>query len=141
MLDCFKKNLKSNKNNSLPIIISIIGPRKVGKTTFNKSIASYFLCNFNEYLYGPLVILIEQNISYLFIESPPDILSISNLTKASDIIVLAIDGYFGLELEIFEFSSFLNSHGSPRVLAVFTHIDLFSNWKNLKKAKKRSKIR
>ncbi|AFP65235.1 BMS1-like protein (nucleomorph) [Chroomonas mesostigmatica CCMP1168] len=140
MLSRITKKCNQNEN-FFPLIISIIGPKKVGKTTLNKSIASYFLCEYNEFVYGPLIVVVEKDVSYLFIEASSDILSISNLTKASDIIILVMDGYFGLELEIFEYISLFDTHGVSRVLAALTHIDLFSNWRSLKKSKKRLKTR
>jgi len=124
-----------------PIIVSFIGPKKTGKTTLMKSLASHFLENYNEFFNGPLLIISNKHKPLIFIECPLDILSVANLAKTSDIVIFMIDGFFGLELETFECVSFLNSHGTPRVLSVVTHIDLFSNWKNLKKAKKRIKNR
>ena len=64
-----------------------------------------------------------------------------NVTKASDIIILVVDCYFGLELETFEFLTLAVTNGCPRILCVLTHLDLFKNWKSLRKAKKRIKKR
>lgn len=124
-----------------PVVISIIGPRKTGKTTLIKSIASHFLKNFDEYQCGNLLIFSKIGEPFIFIESPLESLSISNLTKISDIAILVIDCFFGLELETFECISFLNSHGTPRIVCVLTHLDVFTNWKTLKKSKKRIKTR
>lgn len=136
-----KKNYNSTPFNYFPLIISIIGSKKSGKTTLFKSLVLYFLETFDEYLYGPLIIMTKNDSALLLIESSSDTLSVSNLAKVSDIVILAIDGYFGLELEAFEFISFANSHGVPRILIAMTHIDLFLNWKDLKKSKRRIKSR
>lgn len=126
---------------NFPKIISIIGPKKSGKTTLIESIGYYFNKNFNQNQKGPFLIHNENKEDFILIESPLDILSISNLTKVSDIIILVIDGFFGLELETFETISFINSNGTPHVFCVLTHLDLYTNWKNLKKSKKRIKSR
>jgi len=121
------------------VFISILGPRRVGKTTLSTSLISYYsLLNYYK-INGPFCILDNQKNSYFFREIPCDKLSIINSIKTSDTVVLLIDCYFGLELETFEILSLINSYGRVRVLCVLTHLDLFSNWKSLKKAKTRIK--
>ena len=129
------------QNNSNPIIISVFGPKKAGKTTLIKSLSYYFSKKSNEFSSGPLIITKSGYIPLIFIECPLDTFSIATLSKATDIAILVIDGFFGLELETFECLSFLNTHGTPRILSVITHIDLFLNWKNFTKTKKRIKNR
>ena len=140
-----KKKKKLNydllKNFSFPLIIGIIGPRRVGKSTLLNSFANHFFIEFNEFSYGPLIILAKENFSFLFLESLQDKISISNIAKASDIAISVIDAYFGLELETFEFISFSNSHGTPRLINILTHNDYFSEWKTLKKSKQTIKNR
>ena len=126
---------------TFPKIISIIGPKKSGKTTLIRTIGYFFNKNHFKYKKGPFLIFNKNNEDFILIESPLDILSLSNLTKISDIIILVIDGFFGLELETFETISLINSNGTPRVFCVLTNLDLYTNWKNLKKAKKRIKNR
>ena len=130
----------SNKTEN-PIVISVIGPRRVGKTTFINSLISHYSANEKSKSHGPIVIFSKQKMPYFCIESPSDKISMINLTKASDIIILVIDCYFGLELETFECLTLAIAHGCPRILCVLTHLDLFKDWKSLKKAKKRIKKR
>nr|UXY87051.1 BMS1-like protein [Cryptomonas sp.] len=132
---------KTNHQSGTPVIVSVVGPRRVGKTTFIKSIISHYSITDNVYLNGPVLVYGKEKIPYLFVESLPDKLSNINLAKASDIIILVIDCFFGLEMETFEFLSLALVHGCPRILCILTHLDLFGNWKNLKKAKKRIKNR
>nr|UXY88035.1 BMS1-like protein [Cryptomonas curvata] len=124
-----------------PIVISVIGPRRVGKTTFINSLISHYSAHENFKSHGPIIIFNKQKMPYFCIESPSDKLSMINLTKASDIIILVIDCYFGLELETFECLTLAIAHGCPRILCILTHLDLFKDWKSLKKAKKRIKKR
>nr|UXY87540.1 BMS1-like protein [Cryptomonas curvata] len=124
-----------------PIIISVVGPRRVGKTTFINSLTSYYSSYQKYFEDGIVLIFTKEKTSYLFIESPSDNLSMINLAKASDIIILVIDCYFGLELETFEFLSLSTAYGCPRILCILTHLDLFKDWKSLRKAKKRIKKR
>jgi ribosome biogenesis protein BMS1 len=126
---------------TFPKIISIIGPKKSGKSTLIKTIGYYFNKNLFKYKKGPFLIFNKNKEDFILLESPLDMLSISNLTKVSDIIILVIDGFFGLELETFETIALINSNGTPRVFCVLTNLDLYTNWKNLKKAKKRIKNR
>ena len=130
-----------NEKTENPIIISVVGPRRVGKSTFINSIISYYSSNTEYKEEGCTLIFTKEKNSLLFLESPSDKLSMINLAKASDIVILVIDCYFGLELETFEFLSLSVSHGCPRVLCILTHLDLFEDWKCLRKAKKRIKKR
>jgi len=128
-------------DSNFPLIVSVVGPRKVGKTTLINSIGCHFFYEFNEFYYGPLIIFAKDNFSYIFIESLQDNISLSNLSKGSDIALSVVDAFFGLEIETFEFFSFAYSHGTPRVINILTHVDFFSNWKNLKKSKQKIKNR
>jgi hypothetical protein len=130
----------SNKTEN-PLVISIIGPRRVGKTTFINSLISHYSAYEKFKSHGSIVIVNKQKMPYFCIESPSDKISMINLTKASDIIILVIDCYFGLELETFECLTLAIAHGCPRILCILTHLDLFKDWKSLKKAKKRIKKR
>jgi hypothetical protein len=130
--------IEKSKN---PVVISVVGPKRVGKTTFINSLISYYSSSQQYINEGSILLFTKEKSSYLFIESPSDKLSMINLAKASDIIILVIDCYFGLELETFEFLSLSIVYGCPRVLCVLTHLDLFKDWKTLRKAKKRIKKR
>jgi hypothetical protein len=120
-------------------IISIIGSKKSGKTTFGKSLIS-FLGNGKFPIHNNYFNFITKNKKqYIILEGLPDIVSIATLSKISDVVVILIDGFFGLELEIFEFMDFIKTDKKIKVFFAATHLDLFKNWKSLKKAKKRLK--
>lgn len=52
-----------------------------------------------------------------------------------------MDAKFGFEMETFEFLNILQTHGFPKVMGVFTHLDQFRTAKNLRKTKKLLKHR
>jgi ribosome biogenesis protein BMS1 len=52
-----------------------------------------------------------------------------------------VDAKFGFEMETFEFLNILQTHGFPKVMGVFTHLDQFRTAKNLRKTKKLLKHR
>ena len=52
-----------------------------------------------------------------------------------------MDGYHGFEMDTFEFLNILQAHGFPKVMGVLTHLDMFTNAKALRKAKKTLKQR
>lgn len=61
--------------------------------------------------------------------------------KVADLVLLLIDGSFGLEMETFEFLNLLQVSGFPKVMGVLTHLDSFKEPAKLKKAKKALKVR
>ena len=137
-----------------PMVLSFHGSRRVGKTTFMKSFLDHCITAEKKpgfftrtYGNGPFFLRHRKHQAAFFcIEASSDSLSMINLVKSSDVLVLLIDGYFGLELETFELFSLILAHHtsqahSPRMVCALTHLDLFRHWKSLKKAKKRIKRR
>jgi len=122
-------------------VISIVGPRKSGKTTFINSLTNSIQSEQRLLLKQHTSLITKNGKNFLFIESTSDTLDLLNLSKISDIVVFMIDGYFGLELETFEFMNFIRNNKKKRIFFIITHLDLFKNWKNLKKAKKKLKDR
>jgi ribosome biogenesis protein BMS1 len=61
--------------------------------------------------------------------------------KIADLVLLCVDAKFGFEMETFEFLNVLQTHGFPKVMGVFTHLDQFRTSKNLRKTKKLLKHR
>lgn len=120
---------------------SIIGPRQSGKTTLLKSIVNHFTKVKKWICSGVISILNSNGEVLIVVENNSDILSIVNCTTFSDLIVSVIDGFLGLELEIFETILLAKKSGLKRYVFLLTHLDLFKTWKSLKKAKKRIKDR
>jgi hypothetical protein len=134
----FSPDVSSPKN---LFITSIIGPKQSGKTTLLKSIINHFTRAKKWICSGVVSILNSNGEVIIFVENNSDILSIVNCTTFSDLIVSMIDGFLGLELEIFETIALAKKSGLKRYVFFLTHLDLFKTWKSLKKAKKRIKER
>ena len=122
-------------------VISIVGPRKSGKTTFINSLANSIQSEQRLMVKQYMSLITKNGRKFLFIESTSDTLDLLNLSKISDIVVFMVDGYFGLELETFEFINFIRNDKKKRIFFIITHLDLFKNWKSLKKTKKKLKDR
>jgi ribosome biogenesis protein BMS1 len=74
-------------------------------------------------------------------ECPNDPASMLDCAKIADLVLLCVDAKFGFEMETFEFLNILQTHGFPKVMGVFTHLDQFNSAKNLRKTKKLLKHR
>merc|ERR1740117_1181861 len=64
-----------------------------------------------------------------------------DLAKIADLVLLLVDASFGFEMETFEFLNILKTHGFPKVMGVLTHLDSFTNAKQLNAVKKKLKHR
>ena len=62
-----------------------------------------------------------------------------DVAKVADLVLLMVDAKFGFEMETFEFLNILQTHGFPKIMGVFTHLDQFRTTKSLKNTKKKLK--
>lgn len=90
---------------------------------------------------GPVTVVSNKNRRLTFIECNNDLVSMIDVAKVADLVLLMIDSSFGFEMETFEFLNICQVHGMPRIMGVLTHMDLLANHKQLKKIKKRLKHR
>jgi ribosome biogenesis protein BMS1 len=90
---------------------------------------------------GPVTVVSNKNRRLTFIECNNDLVSMIDVAKVADLVLLMIDSSFGFEMETFEFLNVCQVHGMPRIMGVLTHMDLLANHKQLKKIKKRLKHR
>uniref|UniRef100_A0A336M1J5 CSON007342 protein n=1 Tax=Culicoides sonorensis TaxID=179676 RepID=A0A336M1J5_CULSO len=119
-----------------PIIVAVVGPAKVGKTTLiNNLIKHYTRINVTSIL-GPVTIVTSKKRRITLIECNNDINSMIDIAKCADLVLLLCDASFGFEMEIFEFLNVCQVHGMPRVMGVLTHLDTIKNLKTLKRQKK-----
>lgn len=126
-----------------PIIVAVVGPPGVGKSTLIKSLIKRYTKHSLSSPSGPLTVVTSKRRRLTFIECPADSLaSMIDGAKIADIVLLMIDGNFGFEMETMEFLNVLASSGMPgNVFGILTHLDLFRKPSTLKDAKKRLKHR
>ena len=121
--------------------ISIIGPKQTGKTTLMRSIITHYTKRKQLSVTNMISILSSEGERIFFIENIADTFSFVHSLNFSELVILLIDGFFGVELETFETITLVKNSNLKRYIFILTHLDLFKTWKSLKKAKKIIKYR
>lgn len=124
-----------------PVIVAIVGPQGVGKTTLMRSLIRRYSKHTIANIVGPVTVVAGKTRRLTFIECNNDINSMIDIGKVADLVLLMIDGSFGFEMETMEFINILQAHGFPKVMGVLTHLDLIKKSKTLRATKKRLKHR
>nr|KAG5696027.1 hypothetical protein BaRGS_013933 [Batillaria attramentaria] len=130
---------KAEKKKAL--VIGIVGPPKVGKTTLLHCIVKNFTKQRLSNVQGPVTVVSGKKRRLTLIECSNDINMMIDVAKVADLVLLLVDASFGFEMEIFEFLNICQVHGFPRVMGVLTHLDMFRDNKRIRKTKKRLKNR
>ncbi|GJQ65989.1 hypothetical protein Trydic_g4082 [Trypoxylus dichotomus] len=124
-----------------PVLIAVVGPPKVGKTTLINNLVKLFSKSPLTNIKGPVTIVTGKKRRVTLIECNNDINSMIDLAKIADLALLLCDASFGFEMEIFEFLNICQIHGMPRIMGILTHLDMIKTSKRLKNTKKTLKHR
>ncbi|KAM9838106.1 ribosome biogenesis protein BMS1 homolog [Aulostomus maculatus] len=124
-----------------PIVIVVVGPPKVGKSTLIRCLIKNFTRQKLGDICGPVTIVSGKKRRLTLMECNNDINTMIDLAKVADLVLMLIDASFGFEMETFEFLNICQVHGFPRIMGVLTHLDSFKNNKTLRKTKKNLKHR
>lgn len=119
-----------------PLLVAVVGPPGVGKTTFIRSMVKFYSGRSLQTVRGPITVIAGKARRVTFVECPNDLKSMCDLAKVVDYVFLLIDGCYGLEMETFEFLSIAQVHGMPKMCGVVTHLDQLKTGKALKKRRK-----
>lgn len=132
---------RTGEDEAPPVIVAIVGPEGVGKTTLMRSLIRRFSKHTLSDIRGPVTVVSGKKRRLTFIECNNDINSMIDIGKIADLVLLMIDGSFGFEMETMEFLNVLQAHGFPKVIGVLTHLDLIKKAATLRATKKRLKHR
>lgn len=124
-----------------PVIVAVVGPPGTGKSTLIRSLVRRLTKTTVTDIKGPITVVSGKRRRLTLIEVGNDLNSMIDAAKIADLVLLLIDGNFGLEMETMEFLNIAQHHGMPRVLGVSTHLDLFKSQSTLRTSKKRLKHR
>jgi ribosome biogenesis protein BMS1 len=129
-------------NESPPALVVVMGPKGVGKSTLIRSLVKLYTNHNLTTVTGPITVVTSKHKRITLLECPSDdTAAMLDCAKIADLVLLCVDAKFGFEMETFEFLNVLQTHGFPKVMGVFTHLDQFSTAKNLRKTKKLLKQR
>ncbi|KAK6200370.1 uncharacterized protein RJT21DRAFT_121270 [Scheffersomyces amazonensis] len=124
-----------------PVIVAVVGPPGTGKTTLIKSLVRRLTKTTLTEIKGPITVVSGKRRRLTFLEVSNDLNSMIDAAKIADLVLMLVDGNYGLEMETMEFLNIAQHHGMPRVLGVATHLDLFKSQSTLRTSKKRLKHR
>ncbi|CAO1625754.1 unnamed protein product [Sympodiomycopsis kandeliae] len=132
---------RTNEDEAPPVIIAIVGPQGVGKTTLMRSLIRKFTKHTLKDIRGPVTVVSGKKRRLTFIECGNDLNSMIDVGKIADLVLLMIDGSFGFEMETMEFLNILQAHGFPKVIGILSHLDLIKKQATVRATKKRLKTR
>jgi|ERR1700722_15106779 ribosome biogenesis protein BMS1 len=89
---------KTPDDNPPPVIVAIVGPPSVGKTTLLKSLVRRYTKQTLREVKGAVTVVSGKNRRLTFIECNNDLSSMIDIGKVADLVLLMIDGSFGFEM-------------------------------------------
>lgn len=81
-----------------PVIVAIVGPPGVGKTTLLKSLVRRYTKQTLNEVKGPVTVVSGKKKRITFIECNNDLNSMIDIGKIADLVLLMIDGSYGFEM-------------------------------------------
>ncbi|KAL7535066.1 hypothetical protein ACHAXR_009454, partial [Thalassiosira sp. AJA248-18] len=124
-----------------PPLVAVVGPPGVGKSTLIRSLVKMYSNHNLTNPTGPITVCTSKTRRITLLECPNTPTAMLDVAKIADLVLLCVDAKFGFEMESFEFLNMMQTHGFPKVMGVFTHLDQFRTMKNLRKTKKMLKHR
>jgi ribosome biogenesis protein BMS1 len=124
-----------------PPLVAVVGPPGVGKSTLIRSLVKIYTNHNLTNPTGPITVCTSKTRRITLLECPNTPTAMLDVAKIADLVLLCVDAKFGFEMESFEFLNMMQTHGFPKVMGVFTHLDQFRTMKNLRKTKKLLKHR
>ena len=114
---------------------------RVGKSTLIRSLVKMYTNHNLSNPTGPITVCTSKTRRITLLECPNTPTAMLDVAKIADLVLLCVDAKYGFEMESFEFLNMMQTHGFPKVMGVFTHLDQFRTMKNLRKTKKLLKHR
>ncbi|VDN05911.1 unnamed protein product, partial [Thelazia callipaeda] len=124
-----------------PIIVAIVGPSKVGKSTLLRGLVKHYVRQTLTEIRGPITIVTGKTRRVTFVEVNNDLNSMIDIAKVADLVLLMVDASYGFEMETFEFLNICQVHGMPRIMGILSHLDVIKKKEKVKHAKKLLKHR
>jgi GTP-binding protein EngB required for normal cell division len=125
-----------------PPVVVVMGPTGVGKSTLIRSLVKIYTNHNLTSVTGPINVVTGKQKRITLYECPNDTAAMLDCAKIADLVLLVVDAKFGFEMETMEFLNILQTHGFPKVVGIFTHLDQFGKaYKNVKRTKKLLKHR
>jgi ribosome biogenesis protein BMS1 len=125
-----------------PPVVVVMGPTGVGKSTLIRSLVKMYTNHNLTTVTGPINVVTGKQKRITLYECPNDTAAMLDCAKIADLVLLVVDAKFGFEMETMEFLNILQTHGFPKVVGIFTHLDQFGKaYKNVKRTKKLLKHR
>lgn len=81
-----------------PVVVAIVGPPGVGKTTLVKSLVRRYTKQTLNQVQGPITVVSGKKKRITFIECNNDVNSMIDIGKIADLVLLMIDGSYGFEM-------------------------------------------
>ena len=85
-----------------PVIVAIVGPPEVGKSTLVKSLVKRYTKQTLSDIKGPVTVVSGKKRRLTFIECNNDLNSMIDIGKVADLVLLMIDGSYGFEMVRFD---------------------------------------